>query len=688
MKHIVSISFASSALNQDFRFNFSGKEFRVSVYGSDFKEEVMKSLIKRFDGVADVIALQGLQAVIKIRGKTLLHRDSQAMRNLVQTSELVTGDLLRGVFQPWVVRSLVKKHPQFLKNKKIAFYSGLSDFSLVEALSEHSDQLSFMDPYFHFRVRKELRGLDSLQSYLKKVSPLAVRLPLGVRVRKSGEKPRLTGLSDADVYVTRATLLDRFSLDHLKGKSVLIDVATPNTLKQLENAGVKNVFQLVPTVTGIGSPVPKMNFAVLEGILQILKDGPSPLDEDEIIRWIEELNLQPDFTAFEGVQNETPLTKFAFIIHPLSLGDLFRHPLLKPARPLLKKAEPALEWVAARAPGVYYGKIEGVESVSTGAKTEGLIYCVFETPKMMLSKDPESMYKRLVEVCHTAKKEGAEIIGLGAYTKIVGDAGITVSKRSPIPVTTGNSLSAAATLWAAREACLQLGFLPPYKSGQIIRAKAMIIGATGSIGAVCAKMLANVVDEIVICSRTAGKLLELKDEISVLAPHCKIKVVTNPNKDAGDCDLIVTSTSSHDKRVLDILAVKPGCVICDVSRPLDIREEDALKRPDVLVVESGEIQLPGNFSMTCDIGTPDSVVYACLAETALLALEGRLESYTLSRNISYQKVREIYDLAKKHGAKLAHIRGHSGEITPKEIALCREHALKRLKTWEKNDRAN
>jgi predicted amino acid dehydrogenase len=148
--------------------------------------------------------------------------------------------------------------------------------------------------------------------------------------------------------------------------------------------------------------------------------------------------------------------------------------------------------------------------------------------------------------------------------------------------------------------------------------------------------------------------------------------------------LIVTSTSAHDKKVLDIMRVKPGCVICDVSRPLDIREEDALKRPDVLVIESGEIQLPGDdIQISCDMGTPDNVVYACLAETALLALEGRMESFTLSRHISYDRVREIYDIAKKHGAKLAAIRGHSGLISDSEIDLCREHATEALKTWRK-----
>ena len=39
---------------------------------------------------------------------------------------------------------------------------------------------------------------------------------------------------------------------------------------------------------------------------------------------------------------------------------------------------------------------------------------------------------------------GAQIAGLGAFTAVVGDGGITVNERSPIPVTTGNSLTIAA----------------------------------------------------------------------------------------------------------------------------------------------------------------------------------------------------------------------------------------------------
>ena len=68
------------------------------------------------------------------------------------------------------------------------------------------------------------------------------------------------------------------------------------------------------------------------------------------------------------------------------------------------------------------------------------------------------------------------------------------------------------------------------------------------------------------------------------------------------------------------MKVKPGAVITDVARPLDLSAEDVAKRPDVLVIESGEIELPGDPHMK-GIGLPKGVAYACLAETIVLALE-------------------------------------------------------------------
>ena len=288
---------------------------------------------------------------------------------------------------------------------------------------------------------------------------------------------------------------------------------------------------------------------------------------------------------------------------------------------------------------------------------------------------PESIYVKLAKVAGKAQDEVAKLIGLGAYTKIVGDAGISVSRMSPIPVTTGNALSSASTLWAASLAVDKMNFVS--KENGIYQGKAMVVGATGSIGQVTAKMLAKSWRELVIVAPKPYKLAEMIEEIKIIAPQCHVEVDTNPDQLSQSCDLIVTTTSAQGKKIIDIEKVKSGAVICDVSRPFDVTKEDALKRPDVLVIASGEVELPGDVKVGCDIGLPGNVVYACLAETALLALEGRFECFTLGRTIDLNKVIEIDHLSKKHGVKLAAIMGHDGEITDSVIEHCRQQAIQR-----------
>jgi hypothetical protein len=70
---------------------------------------------------------------------------------------------------------------------------------------------------------------------------------------------------------------------------------------------------------------------------------------------------------------------------------------------------------------------------------------------------PEFTYSRLLDAAELARKLGAQIMGLGAFTKVVGDAGVTVAKQAPLPVTTGNSYSASGALWAAHDALRKLG---------------------------------------------------------------------------------------------------------------------------------------------------------------------------------------------------------------------------------------
>jgi predicted amino acid dehydrogenase len=257
---------------------------------------------------------------------------------------------------------------------------------------------------------------------------------------------------------------------------------------------------------------------------------------------------------------------------------------------------------------------------------------------------------------------------------VVGDAGVTVAKRAPLPITTGNSYSASGALWAAHDALLKLGLVPQPNGDARVKFKAMVVGATGAIGSVCARLLVKAAEEVYLVSPETAKLLALKASILKETPDARMFLSSRADKDIADMDMIVTATSGAGKKVLDIMKVKPGCVITDVARPLDLPPEEVAKRPDVLVIESGEIELPGEVHMK-NIGLPKNVAYACLAETIVLALEGRFENFTVGRAIEWEKVREIYKLGLKHGMKLAAISGVNGPFSDDDIARVRELAL-------------
>jgi predicted amino acid dehydrogenase len=272
-----------------------------------------------------------------------------------------------------------------------------------------------------------------------------------------------------------------------------------------------------------------------------------------------------------------------------------------------------------------------------------------------------------------AKRLGAQIMGLGAFTKVVGDAGVTVAKKAHIPITTGNSYSASGALWAAADAVRRMGLIH-IEEGKKIKGKTMVFGATGAIGSVCSRLLAMAFDSVYLCGRNIIKLMTLRESILAESPDVKIHCVVNPDKYLEDMDVIVTATSGMGKTILDITKVKPGCVITDVARPLDLSPADVAKRPDVLVIESGEILLPGEPKMK-DIGLPPKVAYACLAETIVLALDRRFEVFTIGRDIEWEKVKTIYKMGLKHGMKLAAISGVNGVFTDDDIARVRDLAL-------------
>ena len=384
-----------------------------------------------------------------------------------------------------------------------------------------------------------------------------------------------------------------------------------------------------------------------------------------LLKDADESNSAP---VLEAHPSKDVTERCAFVIHPLSARQLWQHPALKVVKKFPRFVQGLVEKGVSRLPTNRYAELIGVKSTHNGKTVVCDLMLITATPKQLLAMDESFLYKRLLECAEQAHSTGSRIIGLGAYTKVAGDGGVTVSDQSPIPVTTGNSLSAASTLWAAEEALRRVR--PDLRADEngVLPIRAMVIGATGSIGRVTSLLLSETVSELVLISRSIDKLGELRAEILSRSPDCKVKIATGVGSNLRNVDLVITATSNHGSQLLDVRDFKPGAVVCDCSRPMDFSREDAEARPDVLFIESGEVALPGDPRFTRKISIDRTHIYACLAETLILSLEGRYEAYSYSRTLQPEKVKEISRIAHRHGARLAPLRGPLGLVTEVQIA--------------------
>lgn len=681
MKHILNISIGSSRTSSSQIIGFENSQIRISNLGVDYDAGLFESILRGHDGKCDAICIDDMPPTVFLRKTTIHHQIFESIGKAVVETPVFFGHSFRSIYLSWALRNAVESGQLRCNNANILFLAGLPLLDLAKSLEPMANSCGFLDPWTYLRLPIRLDGTAELEKYAAMGAPYLEKKALKAQSFNRWKDKIFRSwfanqLMKADIIVAPSGMLENFDFRLFKGKTLLTDRMRPTMADAMKAARVQNCFYAAPRIEGSDG---SYNYATLEALIAFKRGQDHALSQEDILDYYSEVDIEASLEQLDPEAAEIP-RKFSFVIHPLSKRDLFRHPLTRPLAHLPEPMIRQFEHSIAKAPGLYYGRITGIRSEATGVHSEGLIYFVGATPREMLSTKPETVYRRMIKIAEVSAKQGVKIMGLGAFTKIVGDAGVTIAARSPIPVTTGNSLSAAATLWAAKEACLKMGLmkiLPGHP--MVVEGTVMIIGATGSIGKACTSVLGANFKNVIITAINGPRLMSFQKELKEMYPDCKVQITTQPERFASQCDLIVISTSATEEGAFSLDNVKPGCVICDVSRPLTFTAEKAMQRPDVLIIESGEIELPGdNVKINCDLGLEKHVVYACLAETALLALEGRYESFTLSRNINYKKVKEIYRIARKHGARLAQIRSPNGVITDQEIELCREHALKAL----------
>ncbi len=378
----------------------------------------------------------------------------------------------------------------------------------------------------------------------------------------------------------------------------------------------------------------------------------------------------------------TEIKKFGFTIHILEFNDIAKkYPKIQRAIEkyerdfpnLTKGAKKTIKAFLKRKKPFIITELSGIKSI-TGQIAQGWFAVVPMLPEQILEDDKYAV-KKIIKACYElVDKKDVEVIGLGAHTAIAGQNGklIIEALKDIVLVTTGNTYTVATAIEATEMAADLMEI-------NLEDSTLAVVGATGSIGKVCAEILASKMRNTILVGRDNKKLIQVAKTIN---GNWKISTDIKAIKEAK---VIITVTSAITP-IINPEYVRPGTVICDVARPRDT-SQFVRRRSDVLVIDGGVVKIPGNMksyyyedgnrtSKEFDFGHAPGNADACIAETIIIALEGNANLCTVGKNITIANVLEMQQLAQKHGFQVLGLRIGERELNPEAIKQIKNNVVK------------
>ncbi|MFM0302951.1 aminotransferase class III-fold pyridoxal phosphate-dependent enzyme [Paraburkholderia sediminicola] len=374
---------------------------------------------------------------------------------------------------------------------------------------------------------------------------------------------------------------------------------------------------------------------------------------------------------------------FAFLLHPLdpqSYADYDQSLSLLSAEELNEFAQSMDGMIDP-----VVGSTVQVES-RTGAKARGDFIMISHTAAQLRRLPQREAIEVLNKGIRLACKRGAQIVGLGAYTSVVSGGGVQLLNPD-VPLTSGNSYTVVAGIEALDDVIRRTG-------RQWDRSAAAVVGAAGAIGSCMATLLSRraacillvgnpshtyevgrarllrvarmIVQDALLSSEQALRPGSIAAQITQIAAelgssHADELIRQLEERGAlcltGDIASlssahVVLAATSFLGDVIEASLLRPGSIVCDISRPRSIPASVAERRQDVLVIDGGIIALPGSPRIG-PYGIAPGTSYACMAETMLLALEGRFETTSIGDTLNMHEIARQQQLARKHGFSLA-----------------------------------
>jgi len=332
-------------------------------------------------------------------------------------------------------------------------------------------------------------------------------------------------------------------------------------------------------------------------------------------------------------------------------------------------------------------------TASNGKSAYGEFILVPRRAEELKAMRPDQALDEVLEAAKVAKKRGAKIIGLGAYTSVVTQGGLLLKGRGLPALTSGNSYTAVAARQTVRLAAAHRGW-------SLARRSVAVMGAAGAVGQALSVLLARDAGRLVLIGnpehardsrerllQVAGRMVWSLDHVRGLAqpapgsvaswiPELDLDIPARPDRAAlarlgqqlldrtrsvtisvdpaellPHVDVVVCCTSSTERLVRGEL-LRTGAVVCDVSRPSNVAADVRESRPDVLVVDGGIVRMPGQSTLGFNAAIGEGNAYACMAETMMLAMEQRYEDASLGFDLPLEQLVELERLAEELGFRV------------------------------------
>ena len=343
----------------------------------------------------------------------------------------------------------------------------------------------------------------------------------------------------------------------------------------------------------------------------------------------------------------TPIS-FAFIGHPRMLDDVprkFPFARLLPTRMVERWFRYQWPFVASYITGL---------TMADGTPTTGAMLISPLTTEQMI-RNPRLARQRVLQTVRLAEKMGATIAGLGAFTSIVTRDGRDLEGKVQLGLTTGNPHSAAIAVQNVLEAAALTNLSLPH-------ATAAIVGGAGSVGSSCAKMLARLVDRLIIIDIKKDAVQTL---LTDLAGQSAAVEGTSNLDSVREADIVIAATN-NPYILLTAAHLKPGAIVIDAAQPKNVSEEIPRQRPDVLVIESAVVCTP-DVDVHFDLDLAQGEALGCLSETMILTAIGWHGHYSLGKADPALAAHMIAS-GRALGFRLAQFRNSTGYVTDEQLS--------------------